>query len=123
MGLIAVNLAAVILETVEPLSASFGAVFHAFEVFSVVVFTAEYLGRVWSIVEDEDFSSPVTGRLRFATKPLLVVDLLAIAPFYLTLAGVGLRPAASARASLDHRLPAVQAGALHGRRAHLGKGT
>lgn len=46
MGLIAVNLAAVILETVESLSASFGAVFHAFEVFSVVIFTAEYLGRV-----------------------------------------------------------------------------
>lgn len=89
MGLIAVNLAAVILETVEPFFASFGAVFHAFEVFSVVIFTAEYLGRVWSVVEDEKYSSPVTGRLRFAAKPLLVIDLLAIAPFYLSLVGVG----------------------------------
>lgn len=90
MGLIAVNVAAVIIGTVEPVQARFGSWLYGFEVFSVAVFTAEYVGRVWSIVEHDPHASPITGRLRFASKPLLVIDLLAIAPFYLGLAGLGL---------------------------------
>lgn len=90
MGLIAVNVAAVIIGTIEAVQAHWGAWLHAFEVFSVAVFTLEYVGRLWSIVEHDPHASPITGRLRFATKPLLVVDLLAILPFYLGLAGLGL---------------------------------
>lgn len=90
MGLIAVNVAAVIIGTVDSVQARFGSWLQAFEVFSVVVFTLEYAGRIWSVVEHDPYAPPITGRLRFASKPLLVVDLLAIAPFYLGLAGLGL---------------------------------
>lgn len=90
MGLIAVNVVAVIIGTVDPIRAEFGPWLYGFEVFSVAVFTLEYVGRVWSVVEHDPHASPITGRLRFASKPLLVIDLLAIAPFYLGLAGLGL---------------------------------
>lgn len=86
--LIVANVSAVILETVDSLSASYGWFFYRFELFSVAVFTAEYVGRVWAAVENEDYDHPLWGRLRFSTRPLLVVDLLAIVPFYLLALGV-----------------------------------
>lgn len=87
LTLILANVTAVILETVDTLAAQYGTFFWYFEIFSVVVFTVEYVGRVWSSVEDGDYDDPVTGRLRFAARPLVVIDLLAILPFYLLLLG------------------------------------
>lgn len=89
MGLIAANVAAVILETVDLLAARYGVFFRLFEMISVVIFTVEYGARVWSSVEHPDYNGPITGRLQFASRPLLVVDLLAILPFYLAVVGVG----------------------------------
>ena len=87
MILIMANVAAVMLETVDSLAASYGAFFHYFELVSVVIFTIEYLARVWSAVDGTDYEGPITGRLRYASRPLLIVDLLAILPFYLAAAG------------------------------------
>lgn len=47
LTLIALNVIAVILETVEALSARYAAFFFAFEIVSVAVFTIEYLLRLW----------------------------------------------------------------------------
>ncbi|MEY7851376.1 ion transporter [Natrarchaeobius sp. A-rgal3] len=88
MVLITANVAAVILETVDAVAAAYAPVFHYFELFSVAVFTVEYLGRVWAAVDDPSFEGPISGRVRFASKPLLVVDLIAILPFYLSAAGI-----------------------------------
>jgi len=85
-GLILLNVAAVILWTVDELAAGYGAYFRAFDVFSVGVFTAEYLLRVWSCTADERFSGPVRGRLRFLFSPYALIDLLAILPFFLPIA-------------------------------------
>lgn len=78
--LIVLNVAAVILETVAPIRAAFGPAFNAFEVFSVAVFTAEYVARLWSCTLDPRFAHPVQGRIRFATSFLALVDLIAILP-------------------------------------------
>lgn len=88
MILIAANVAAVMLETVDTLQASYGSFFYWFEIFSVVVFTIEYIARIWSAVEDPNYQGPISGRVEFASRPLLIVDLLAIAPFYLSAIGV-----------------------------------
>ncbi|WP_436343972.1 ion transporter [Natronorubrum sp. FCH18a] len=88
MSLIAVNVAAVILETVDALGTTYATAFYYFELFSVLVFTIEYVCRVWSSVDNPQFDGPITGRLEFASRPLLIVDLLAILPFYLTVGGV-----------------------------------
>ena len=47
MILIVVNSLAVVLETVDEYNADYGAIFYAIEIVSVVIFTIEYLLRVW----------------------------------------------------------------------------
>jgi len=83
MILILLNVAAVTLETVQGLYRRYSSFFWAFEALSVGVFTLEYILRLWSCTTEVRFSRPVAGRLRFATTPLAVVDLLAVLPFYL----------------------------------------
>lgn len=92
-ALILLNVLAVVLETVPELEAAAGEFFIAFEVFSVAVFSIEYVARVWSSVEDPAYgrSGPVLGRLRFAKTPLAVVDLLAVLPSLLPMLGFDLR--------------------------------
>ncbi len=88
MILIAANVTAVILETVDSLALAYGTFFYYFELFSVVVFTIEYAGRVWASVDAPGYNGPISGRVEFASRPLLIVDFLAILPFYLAAAGV-----------------------------------
>jgi voltage-gated potassium channel len=83
MSLIVLNVAAVVLETVDWLNASYGRLFHAFDVFSVAVFTVEYILRAWSCTENPKFRSPVSGRLRYLITPMAIIDLMAVLPFYL----------------------------------------
>ena len=91
MGLIAANVAAVMLETVDPIQAGYSTELAYFEVVSVAVFTVEYVARIWSGVEqlDTDDWHPVYDRLRSMKEPMLLVDFIAILPYYLTLIGVG----------------------------------
>ena len=83
VSLILLNVAAVILGTVESLAIHHHHLLLQFEIFSVVVFTIEYLLRLWVCTEKEDFASPILGRIRFALTPLALVDLVAILPFYI----------------------------------------
>lgn len=83
--LIVVNLAAVVLETVEPYRAAAAWLFTLIEVVSIGVFSIEYFARVWSCVEDVRYKHPVLGRVRYAFSPFALVDLAAIVPFYLPL--------------------------------------
>ena len=92
--LILSNVAAIILETVDVISEAAGSFFYLFELFSVIIFTTEYILRVWSSVEDPSgrFSSPFLGRLRYILSPMAIIDLIAFLPFYLsTFFGVDLR--------------------------------
>ncbi|HVI53269.1 MAG TPA: ion transporter [Candidatus Sulfotelmatobacter sp.] len=83
--LICINCVFSILESVEHLSIMHGHIFRAFDKFSVIVFSIEYLLRVWTAVEMDDtrFHHPLMGRLRYLFTPMAIVDLIAIAPFYL----------------------------------------
>ena len=82
--LILLNVLAAILQTVESLYQAWPRFFDNFELCSVIVFTAEYVLRVWSCTSSPAFAAPVAGRLRFAATFFPLVDLLAIAPFYLS---------------------------------------
>lgn len=84
MFLILLNTIAVVLETVESLNQQYGAIFHALEVFSVVVFTIEYFLRLWIAPLEKRFSGRF-GRLRYAVSMFALIDLVAILPFYLPL--------------------------------------
>ncbi len=89
--LILLNALALILETVEPLRLRYAQFFDLFELISVVVFSVEYVLRVWTANLDPNFRKPVTGNLRYALTPLAIIDLLAILPFYLPFFGFDLR--------------------------------
>jgi voltage-gated potassium channel len=81
--LILLNVLAIILGTIEKLSLQFSAFFRIFEIFSVIIFTIEYVLRIWSCTKNPKYKKPITGRIRFILTPLLLIDLLAILPFYL----------------------------------------
>lgn len=81
--LIILNVIAVILDTVKSISIRHAIFFRTFEIFSLAVFTVEYVLRVWTCVVNEKFRHPITGRFRFMLTPLAIVDLLAVLPFYL----------------------------------------
>lgn len=85
MALIMLNVIAVILETVESYYNLHPRYFYAFNFFTVMVFTVEYILRVWSCTEDKRYKKPITGRIKFMLSPLALIDLIAIVPFYLPL--------------------------------------
>jgi voltage-gated potassium channel len=89
--LIFLNVLAGIVGTVAIVEQQFGFYLYAFEVFSVAVFTVEYLARLWACTVQPRYAHPLWGRLRFALTPLALIDLLAILPFYLPLLGLDLR--------------------------------
>jgi voltage-gated potassium channel len=87
-GLIGLNLAAFTLSTVDWIYQPWNRLFDTIETVSLIVFSVEYLLRLWSCASDDRYSTPVLGRLRFATTPLLLIDLFAIGPSLLPAVGL-----------------------------------
>lgn len=90
ISLIAASVFAIILESVPAIEKRFRAELYWFEVFTVAVFSVEYLLRVWSAVEKDvrQPMHPVVARVRYVFSFHAIVDLLAILPFYLLTFGV-----------------------------------
>jgi voltage-gated potassium channel len=88
--LIFLNVIAVILSTVQSINKEFSQFFGWFETFSVIIFSLEYLLRLWSCTS-EPGRGPVWGRIKFAFYPMSIIDLLSVLPFYLPLVGIDLR--------------------------------
>lgn len=84
--LVVLNVAAVVLETVESLYLAHKVLFQYFADISVAIFTIEYILRLWSSDVDPKYRHPFLGRLRFALTPLALIDLLVILPTYAILA-------------------------------------
>jgi voltage-gated potassium channel len=82
-ALILLNVMVVILETNHEIFIEYQHYFNAFDLFTVILFTIEYVLRVWVCVRNPEYSSPVKGRIRYAISPFALVDLVAITPFYL----------------------------------------
>jgi len=85
IGLIIANVAAIVMSSVAAIGERYRGWFELFEWFSVLLFTLEYLTRVWAAVERDDghYKTPIRGRIRYMLSPLALIDLLAILPFYL----------------------------------------
>lgn len=83
MALILLNVTAVIIETVQPVYEKYHPFFDAFETVSVIIFSVEYIIRVWACTAMEKYKHPVWGRLKYIVSIGAIIDLLAILPFYL----------------------------------------
>jgi voltage-gated potassium channel len=81
--LIVANLFALLFEHVPAVFEPNKHLFHAFDLFSVIVFTAEYFLRLYLAPEDHEFKGKKHAHLRYISSPFALIDLLAIAPFYL----------------------------------------
>ena len=81
LSLITLNVFAVILETVDSIYEKFQIYFNYFEYFSVLIFSIEYLLRLWSCVSRENGKgSNYQLRLKYIFSFGAVIDLIAILP-------------------------------------------
>lgn len=90
LALIFLNVIAVILSTVQSIHKEFYQFLNWFETFSVIIFSLEYLLRLWSCTSVSG-RGLVWGRIKFAFYPMSIIDLLSVLPFYLPLVGIDLR--------------------------------
>jgi voltage-gated potassium channel len=90
--LIVLNVTAVMLETVPSIDKPLKQFFVDFDLFSVTIFTIEYILRVWSSNHDPRYKHSVYGRLKYMVSPAALIDLIAILPFYIhVIVGLDLR--------------------------------
>uniref|UniRef100_A0A7S0ZLH9 Ion transport domain-containing protein n=1 Tax=Timspurckia oligopyrenoides TaxID=708627 RepID=A0A7S0ZLH9_9RHOD len=64
--------------------------FEGVELFSVILFTIEYLLRAWSCTADPTYRAhgAFVGRLKYLTSFFCIIDLLAILPYWLNVLGL-----------------------------------
>ena len=80
--LIVLNIAAVCLESVKHIGNEYKVFFNAFEFFSVVIFSIEYVLRVWSAPARNDLgnSTNIIKRMKYIFSFTGLIDFLAIIP-------------------------------------------
>ena len=101
VGLIIVNVLAIVLESIPSLYEAYEITFFRLEIVSCIIFILEYVLRVWASVEDPETVEDQSGmqitngkrRINFMLKPLAIIDFLAFVPIFLQLLfpGVDLR--------------------------------
>jgi voltage-gated potassium channel len=91
VALIVINVFAVILGTIGSIQTKHSDILNIIEYVSVIIFSIEYLLRLWSCVTDEKYSKSISGRLRYLISFLTIIDLIAILPFFLSFGAVDLR--------------------------------
>ncbi|MEO7265622.1 MAG: ion transporter [Ferruginibacter sp.] len=90
--LIILNVVAVMLETVPSIYQPYKSFFSIFDLLSVIIFTIEYVLRVWSSNHDPRFAHSIHGRIKYMLSLGAIIDLLAILPFYVhVFSGLDLR--------------------------------
>ena len=82
-SLIIINVIALFLESYNSINNEYKNLFHTIELFSIVIFSIEYIARLW--VSDYAFAKagPIKSRLKYMFSFMGIVDLLSILPFYL----------------------------------------
>ena len=89
--LIILNVIAVVLETEKQIAVTYKSALNTFELFSVFIFSIEYLARLWVSNLTPQYQSQNGGRLRYFFSPMALIDLLAIVPSLLSMVEIDLR--------------------------------
>jgi voltage-gated potassium channel Kch len=78
-----ISVLAVILESVHSIHYLLSLEFLILDAIAVSIFTIEYCLRLYCCVEEPGYQKAVSGRLKLAKSTSSIIDLLAIAPFFL----------------------------------------
>ena len=89
MTLIALSILSIILESFAGIYEKWHSIFHIFEIITVIVFTVEYILRIWTA--DMLFPKAKHPHLKYVFSFMAIIDLLAILPFYLPFISADLR--------------------------------
>ena len=89
MTLIALSILSIILESFSGIYQKWHSAFSVFETFTVIVFTVEYILRIWTA--DLLYPDAKHPRLKYIFSIMAIIDLLAILPFYLPFISADLR--------------------------------
>ena len=81
--LIIANLFSLIFENVPGIYEPYKPWFEFFDLFSIAIFTVEYMLRLYLSAEDAAFQGKASSRLAYVFSPFAIIDALAIVPFYL----------------------------------------
>jgi voltage-gated potassium channel len=82
IALIVANVLSFTLQSMPSVRVEYGHALDVFEIVSVAIFVVEYLLRLWVSAEEPNVAAQgeVLGRLHAATRPMMVIDFIAIAP-------------------------------------------
>lgn len=87
MIIVLLSVVVAFLNTFE-VSSTFKNTLYILEVFFVILFTIEYVIRLWTAELIYPDLTPAKARLKYARTPMAIIDLLSIIPFYLPLFGI-----------------------------------
>lgn len=84
--LVLLTVAATIIESVPSIYQRHATIFHVVEIVAATVFFLEYVLHMWAITEHPLLRSipPWKARIRHALTPSMIIDLIAILPFFLS---------------------------------------
>ncbi|NEP87384.1 MAG: ion transporter [Okeania sp. SIO2C2] len=88
--LTSISVSAFILETSPRFSDIYSKDLELVEIMITVLFTLEYIIRIWVCTINPKYRHPIGGRLKYIITPLSVIDFIAILPFYLQVLFPGL---------------------------------
>lgn len=81
ISLIVLNVVATIAASFDSFAVRYSKYLNAFEVFSIIIFSVEYLLRLW--VAPYKYTDSKVPRLRFFISWEAIIDLMAVLPFYI----------------------------------------
>ena len=84
-GIIILNVLTVVLSSYKEIHHQFETYFDYFELFSIIIFSLEYIIRLWASDIEYKTGSSITKRIKFFFSTDGLIDLFAILPFYLPL--------------------------------------
>ncbi len=90
MALIIFNVICILLESVPSLLERYAMFFYIFDLLSVMIFSIEYLLRVWT-ADQKEGTKRYLARIQYMKSFEGLIDLLSIVPFYLPFLGFDLR--------------------------------
>jgi voltage-gated potassium channel len=81
--LIILSIIAIVLESFEVINTKYSLIFKYFELFTVIIFSIEYVLRIWIADLKYPDLSKSRARIKFVFSTTGLIDLIAILPFYL----------------------------------------